>query len=150
MIWTHRDPIRARARLTVGTWLSFDESARWVDQLTESRQQLIRLIPFLPKEAMKPLPSLLDLHEVRGECVRQGDVGRLILQSDRPKTWWGKVFRRFKRHQQIPQISRRLFSLVPGDLSFQTRQESFEASLHLLDHFEAKRRTKSAIASSGS
>jgi hypothetical protein len=140
LLHLRRDVLRDEAHLSLGTWLPFDESKPWTAHIERGRYVLSKLIPFLPTSAFRQIPSLLELTEMRGECIRRGQIERLQpapVEESRART-----FMRWIRpqHRETGLIARRVYSLSPHDLAFQNRMSSFEAALGLLDHFDERRK----------
>lgn len=140
---TKRDALRDEATLSLGTWLAFEEPRTWMTEIEKGRSALRKVIPFLPTEAFRQLPSLLDLTEMRGECVRRGQVDRLIAFTKERSNWekFRFGFKRIVRARKGPEeLSNRIFSLTPCYSDSRNRMRSFEEALNLLDFFEKKRR----------
>jgi hypothetical protein len=140
LLFVQRDPLRDEAVISVGTWLPFEETKTWVEKIDQGRRHLLKLLPFLPAQSFRALPSLLELTELRGECVRRGQADRLRpleLALNRRQ----KLTQRFIRKKLRPsQMARRIFALSPYDLPERNRVASFEACLQFLDHFEERKR----------
>ncbi|MDB5037327.1 MAG: hypothetical protein JWQ35_855, partial [Bacteriovoracaceae bacterium] len=137
------DRIRSEARLSLGSWLPFDDTKNWVSQIEKGRAALKKIIPFLPESTFKNIPPLLELTELRGECIRRGQTDRLT-----PEVGKEPAFKRFLKNfagrfpvRQKPRIlARRVYSVSPHYLPFRNRLSSFEESLNFLDYFERKKR----------
>lgn len=137
-----RDSSRARAVLQLGSWLPYDDSKMWLTQIELGRQALLKLMPFFSQRAFRPLPSLLDLTEMRGECMKRGQMDRL----DPMDVKIGRVKEFFRTAQRVVsgsrapfRLGRGIFAVTPHFLSFRNRMSSFEESLKLLDHFNQRR-----------
>jgi len=134
LLYSRRDPLRNEAILTFGSWLNFDDSKSWTAEIEKGRHLLIKLLPFLPKTSFRQIPSLLELTEMRGECIRRGQIERLQTIA--------------KRTSKVQSVVRgisdrfwgsRVYTVHPGDLPYRSRLSSFGASLNLLDHFDERR-----------
>lgn len=140
---TKKDVLRDEAVLSLGTWLAFEEPRTWNVAIERGRESLRQILPFLPESCFRAIPSLFDLTEMRGECVRRGQVDRLIPFT-REKIGWEKFrsqFTQLFRSARAPQeVSHRIFSLIPGASESRNRMRRFGEALNILDHFEKKRR----------
>lgn len=142
-----RDAVRARATLSIGSWLPFDDNRAWSTQIEMGRQAIKKLIPFLPHEVFRPLPTLLELTEMRGECMKRGHTDRLdpLIEKSGQLRQWVESVRQVVRSRKAPfRLSRNVFAVTPHFLSFRNRMASFEESLKLLDHFEERRKKYSS------
>ncbi len=142
-LYTYRDPAREEASLHLGTWLEFDDPKSWANEIEKSRRMLERLIPFIPKDSFKPVPSLLELTEIQGDCVKRGQIERLMCFQE-PRTrlsaWMDKLSKWHLRRSRAPKMGKRIYAVTPHYLPYRNRVASFEASLNLLDYFEHRRR----------
>lgn len=139
-----RNKFRDKAQLTLGVWLPFNETGAWISKLEQGRLSLKRLLAFLPDEVFPKLPSILELTEMKGECVRRGEIERLLLEDipssklqllrDRAGTW-------FKKARRLPKLASRVYLSMPYVKFHQDRQSSLQSCYYLLEHFE-KRRAK--------
>jgi hypothetical protein len=142
-----RDPVRARATFHIGSWLSFEDTRAWATQIEMGRQAIRKFLPFLSAQVFRPLPNLLELTEIRGECMRRGQTDRLDPWIENPGKMrrWVDGVRRLVQSRKTPyRLSRGVFAVTPHFLSFRNRMASFEESLKLLDHFEARRKKYSS------
>jgi len=140
---TKKDPLRDEAVLSLGTWLSFEEPKSWTAAIQSGRDSLKQILPFMPESSFRAIPSLFDLTEMRGECVRRGQIDRLIPYSKEKVGWeriQTKVKRLFRSAATPQEISHRIFSLIPGASEPRNRMRRFGEALNILDHFEKKRR----------
>ncbi len=133
-----KDLVRDEATLTLGTWLPFEDSKSWTAQIEKGRQMLLKVVPFLDLNSFRPIPSILELTEMRGECVRRGQVERLEL-APRELKGAARLLRWIKRRRPS-EIARNVFSVNPIHLPFNNRNSSFAASLELVEHFDQRRR----------
>jgi len=140
LLHVKRDPLRDEALLSLGTWLPFEDSKSWAMRIEKGRAALQKLIPFLPANLFRSIPTLLELTEMRGECVRRGQVER--LQPGEIPSSTGRSFMRWitRANRRPGLVARRVFSLSPHDHLYRNRMSSFEASLALLDHFDERRK----------
>ena len=148
-LFTIRDPLRQEAVLLLGSWLPFEDNKAWVSQIEQGRQTLLKLAPFIPASAFKPIPSLLDLTEMRGECVRRGQADRLIPAVEKASSFKRilKSFTGLARFSNQPfSPYRRVFAVSPHYLPYRNRTASLEESLKLLDYFDKKRQKLSAAS----
>jgi len=143
VLYTNRDALRGEANLSMGTWLSFENTKSWVSEIEKSRALLKKVIPYLPDECFKPLPSLLDLTEMRGECVKRGQVERLIPYKEE-KGYFQKMLHKFinriKFWRTPFSITRNVYAVTPHYLPFRTRSASLHEALYLVNFFTKKRK----------
>lgn len=141
------DRLRGTAELSLGSWLPFDDSKVWVRQIEAGRESLRTLIPFFPATAFKPIPSILELTEERGECVRRGECDRLIPEDPKISAvakFLSGLKIRWRSKKKPTSLARRIYALNPHFLPQRNRLASFEESLSLLDYFEKKKRAQIA------
>jgi hypothetical protein len=141
------DRVRGEAHLSLGSWLSFEDSKNWVHQIEKGRATLKKFIPFLPDSTFKPILSLLELTEQRGECIRRGEADRLIPETAKISTLdrlIHNLWKRLPRKRKPRTLARRIYAINPHYLSRRNRLASFEEALVLLDHFEKKKRAQVA------
>lgn len=147
LLYVQRDRLRDKARLTLGTWLPFDESRHWESEITASRARLSKVLPFLPAERFPSMPSTLELSEMKGECVRRAELDRLSFVRQ-PKSTASKAWHRFRslfsKKAQIFADAPRLISCLPYLGRKSGRHESLAECLRALDYFEKKKPPASA------
>lgn len=125
-----RDYTKRRAQLRLGTWLSQDSQSEWSAKIQEGRVLLKKILPFFPQEKFSSVPSPLDLSEEMGNCVKRGQVGRLIYDLEsKPGLGWLSAFR------SPYQVSTRVYSVTPQFLPLRDRTSSLESCFFLMDHF---------------
>lgn len=134
LLFLRRDHLRNEAVLTFGSWLPFEDSKVWVSEIEKGRQLLLKFLPYLSKTNFRQIPSLLELTEMRGECVRRGQIERLQTIARAPKKLQS-LMRRISGRV----LGSKVYSVNPGDLPYRSRLASFGASLSLLDHFDERR-----------
>lgn len=148
-ISTHRclhlsvDRVRCKAHISLGTWLSFDETKSWVNQIEQGRLALKRIAPFIPESSFRPIPPLLELTEARGECIRRGQAERLIPEPRKMAKithLFNLMARKFVVRRKPFSVARRVYAVSPHYLGYRNRLSSFEESLVLLDYFEKKKK----------
>jgi len=150
-LYTHRNPLRGTATLTVGSWLPFDENRIWVSQIERGRDSLKKLMPFLPASDFKSIPSALELTELRGDCFKRGAFDRLMPYTSSRSRFSKAVDRMTKwipNKSPVFRMKKRLFPVMPHYLPFRNRVSSIEACLHLLEHFDRKSKRKFSISES--
>lgn len=134
-----RDKLRDEANLALGIWLPFQDSSHWLDRIQRARGELKKVIPFIPDQAVPSLPSSLELTEMKGECVRRGEVERLILEPNRRGR--RRLFRGLfggRRFSGDVLQHRRVVSLIPYMKPVSGRRESLLTCFELLDQYEKR------------
>lgn len=134
---------RTQAQISLGTWLSFDDSKTWVVEIEKTRGLFRKLMPFLPDHHWRALPSLLELTEMKGECVRRGMSERLLVWAPKRSQWsrmLSSLLKALPRQRRPHALGRRIYPVHSHYLPFKNRVSSFEQSLSLLEYFERKKR----------
>ncbi len=148
-LYTTRDRARGDAILSLGSWLDFEDSKAWVAQIEAGRQSLKRLMPFLPENAFKTIPATLELTEMRGECVRRGQMDRLI-PAEETISRFSKLMMNLKaltrRERRLQTVGKRIYVVTPHYLPYRNRISSFHEALKILDHFDRKKHRVSALS----
>lgn len=141
------DRLRGEAEISLGSWLPFDDTKPWVSQIEKGRACLKKIIPFIPDSAFRPIPSLLELTEQRGECIRRGESDRLIPEEAKVSTFSRMISNLLSKcpsRRKPKTLARRIYPVNPHYLPQRNRLASFEESLVLLDYFEKKQRAQVA------
>lgn len=127
-------------RIRLGCWLPFENEKNWQISLQEMFAHVQKLLPYVEWTKFSEIPSLLELTEKRGDVVRSGDFGRLRLQQNKKSALGAWIKRLSLKMRKSPRLKRKVYTVHPLDFEWQNRTESLNMSLHLLDHFEKKRR----------
>lgn len=138
VLHVQRDRLRDRATLTLGVWLPFNESRQWEERIEAGRASLRKLLPFVPDTSFKALPSAFELNEMKGECVRRGELDRLCFESTgrERKGLWSKSARR------PSSLANRILVSAPFMYSGWSRAESLEECLKTVEYFEKSAQKK--------
>lgn len=146
-LFVQKDQLRDRAVLTICTWLPSEDSKLWLDQVKEGREQLKKIVPFLEESAFSNLPSIFELTEMKGECIRRGELDRLIFNA--PDL---NPIHRFRRHirsvrpgKNTLNLGPRILVSAPHLLGSGSRRDKLEACLKTLEGFD-KRGSKKQTA----
>jgi len=140
ILQVQRDRLKDEAILSLGIWLPFQEAHSWISQIKQGREELRKLLPFLPEEAIPALPDDLELTELKGECVRRGQMERLIL-GQRPPSFRSRLSRLLGGIGGLhgPLGQRRIITTLPFVEALSNRRESMASSFECLEKFEKKR-----------
>lgn len=137
LFYVYRDKLRDTATITLATWLEFKNSGLWVQEIESSRLALQKLLPFLPETAFSSLPSMLELNEMQGECMRRGDTERLCFKSYSQGNL-GKIMTSLRekmgmRKKARGELSRRIFFATAHIMPELSRRRALEDCLRFLD-----------------
>ncbi len=137
------DRIRGEASISIGTWLNYDDSKNWTHEIERGRSVLRKLIPFLPESIWRPIPSMLELTEMRGDCVRRGQIERLIpelKELSKLQILASYVKSKIQFRKKPLTMGRRVYVVNPHFLPLRNRVSSFDESLGLLEYFEKRKK----------
>lgn len=144
-----RNRLKDQSYLTLGTWLSFDDSSEWRSQIQKSRDSLKKVVAFLPDHSFQKFPSVLELNEMKGETVRRGELDRLGFKDGYQKTlvanFMGTIQKRLGfSYMGSFQLSKRIYVsaayLIPG----RYRKESLSDCLKFIESQERRMSKKKA------
>jgi hypothetical protein len=141
VLHVHRDFLKDQAVLALGIWLPFQDSSGWGDRILRARDELRKLLPFIPEKSIPVLPSGLELAELKGECVRRGQVERLILEPRERRSAF-RIPQFWRRKRTGPIRHSRVITSLPYLESVSGRRESLQTCFEALDQFEKKRPKK--------
>lgn len=143
-----RDRSRSTAEVNFGVWLDFTDTKNWLSTIKETEEAILKLFPYWSESQVRKELSLFELTEMKGECVRRGDIRRLSFEKSRLSSW-GRVSRRIKsglraRPENDLFIHPRIFAPIASSRPVHDSQFSLMACLRYLDGFP--RQTKSSSA----
>jgi hypothetical protein len=140
-VWlhAHRDHLRDRATVTLGIWLPFQDSRVWESTIESARQSFRKLAPFVPDSCFRQVPSPLELNEMKGECVRRGELDRLQIESIvEPMTRFKNFWKSMMSKRRPRSLSGRILVSAPHLGSSGSRGESLEDCFKALEFFEKR------------
>jgi|GEM_PF-6331042 len=142
LLYVSRDKLKDRASLALGVWLDFNENKDWISSIEKARQSLKRLLAFLPPGEFKSIPSVFELTELKGECVRRGETERIAFENI-SHSGMKNFINQFKGLMNLSpsmrgRLSKRIYVAVPHSLTSFSRQRVLEDCLRFLEHYERR------------
>lgn len=136
-LFVERDRLRDKAVITLGVWLPFQDSRIWESKIDAARRSLKRLLPFLSESVWKQIPSNFELNEMKGECVRRGDLDRLVFDLPEEKALTG-ILRLFRSHRRPKSLRSGVILVAPYLTACRDRMDSLRETLSTLEWFEKR------------